>query len=277
MLQAEAKKFPLRPVLIAILLILLNSYWIAYQEVAWYARLTYVVPFPNVIFAICLLTAFNALLSRVSNSALTHAELVVIYILLSIAAAISNNLMHQLEAFKLTDSTPMIKRQTLSALMMLAAFWGIFACFWAYLALYHKHGAMSGFGDWPNLWYGSGTYRLLASWLTFPTPINYASAAFIGVGATSVLALAMMRLRFFWWPFHPLGYVMSLSYWINYMWVCLLISSVLKWIMAKYGGLKWYRRMSYFFLGLVLGDFIIGSLWLIYGILLNQTVYVFWP
>ncbi|HIE26693.1 TPA: hypothetical protein EYP66_05365 [Candidatus Poribacteria bacterium] len=87
------KKFPLRPVLIAIILIPLNSYWIAYQEVAWYARLTYVVPFPNVIFTIFLLTAFNALLSRFSKMALTYGELLVIYILLSIASAISNNLM----------------------------------------------------------------------------------------------------------------------------------------------------------------------------------------
>ena len=189
----------------------------------------------------------------------------------------SHPMPNQLEAFKLTDSTPAIRRRQLSGFMMLAAFCGIFACFWAYLDIYHKHGAMSGFGDWPNLWYGNGTYRLLAHWLTYPSQINYGSAGFIGVGALSVLLLAMMRLRFFWWPFHPLGYVISLSYWINYMWVCLLISSVLKWIIAKYGGLKLYRRMSYFFLGLVLGDFVIGSLWLIYGILLNTTVYVFWP
>jgi hypothetical protein len=91
--ERKKRKSLLRPVLITIVLIPLNSYWIAYQEVAWYARLTYVVPFPNVIFTIFLLMAFNILLSRFSKNALTHGELLVIYILLSIASAISNNLM----------------------------------------------------------------------------------------------------------------------------------------------------------------------------------------
>jgi len=189
----------------------------------------------------------------------------------------SHPMPHQLESFKLTDSVRGIRRKPLSAFIMLAGLLGIFSCFWAYLDIYHKHGAMSGFGDWPNLWYGNGTYGLLARWLTYPSQINYGSASFMGVGVISVLFLAMMRLRFFWWPFHPLGYVISLSYWIHYIWLCLLISSIFKLIIAKYGGLKLYRRASYFFLGLVLGDFVIGSLWLVYGTLLNTTVYVFWP
>lgn len=189
----------------------------------------------------------------------------------------SHPMPHQLEAFKLTDSAPAIQRKPLSAFMMLAVFLGIIACFWAYLDIYHRHGAMSGFGDWPNLWYGNGTYRDLSHWLTHPARTNYNFVSFTGIGAAAVLFLAAMRLRFLWWPFHPLGYVISLSYWINFMWVCLLISSVLKWIIVKFGGLKPYRRASYFFLGLALGDFVIGSLWLVYGTLLSRTVYTFWP
>ena len=51
-MERESPKFPWRPVLIAVIWIPFNSYWIAYQEVAWYARLTYVSPFPNVIFTV---------------------------------------------------------------------------------------------------------------------------------------------------------------------------------------------------------------------------------
>ncbi|MCE2395530.1 hypothetical protein J4G02_13180, partial [Candidatus Poribacteria bacterium] len=92
-MESKSPKFPWRPVLIAIIWIPFNSYWIAYQEVAWYARLTYVSPFPNVIFTIFLLAAFNAISARFSKTALTHGELLIIYIMLSIASAISNNIM----------------------------------------------------------------------------------------------------------------------------------------------------------------------------------------
>ena len=189
----------------------------------------------------------------------------------------SHPMPHQLEGFKLTDSTPIIRRKQLSVLIMVAAFFGILACFWAYLDIYHRYGAMSGFGDWPNAWYGAWTYQALDRWLTNPSEMKYGEIAFVGVGAVSVFFLTMMRLWFLWWPFHPLGYIMSLGHWIQFLWLCLMISSVTKWIILKYGGPQLYRRASYFFLGLVLGDFVIGSLWLIYGTVLNTTVYVFFP
>jgi hypothetical protein len=189
----------------------------------------------------------------------------------------SHPMPHQLEGFKLTDSTRSIRRKQLSALIMVAAFFGIFACFWAYLDIYHRYGAMSGFGDWPNAWYGAWTYEALDRWLTYPSQMNHGDVAFIGVGAISALLLTMLRLWFIWWPLHPLGYIISLGHWIQFLWFCLLISSGAKWIILKYGGLRLYRRASYFFLGLILGDFVLGSLWLIYGTLLNTTVYVFFP
>ena len=66
----------------------------------------------------------------------------------------SHPMPHQLEGFKLADSTSIIRRkQHLSTLIMVAVFFGILGCFWAYLDIYHRYGAMSGFGDWPNAWY----------------------------------------------------------------------------------------------------------------------------
>ena len=189
----------------------------------------------------------------------------------------SHPMPHQLEGFKLTDSTPIVRRKQLSVLIMVAAFFGILSCFWAYLDIYHRYGAMSGFGDWPNAWYGAWTYEALDRWLTNPSEMKHGEVAFMGVGAASVFFLTMMRLWFIWWPFHPLGYIISLGHWIQFLWLCLMISSVTKWIILKYGGPQLYRRASYFFLGLVLGDFVIGSLWLIYGTVLNTTVYVFFP
>jgi len=56
----------------------------------------------------------------------------------------------------------------------------------------------------------------------------------------------------------------------------LLISSVVKWAALKFGGVRAYRRMVPFFLGLILGDFVVGSFWSILGITLGRRTYVFW-
>ena len=45
---------------------------------------------------------------------------------------------------------------------------------------------------------------------------------------------------------------------------------------SKYGGLKVHRKATPFFLGLILGEFTMGSIWNIFGIILNVPIYHFW-
>ena len=42
-----------------------------------------------------------------------------------------------------------------------------------------------------------------------------------------------------------------------------------------YGGLKWYRQFVPFFLGLILGDCVMGSVWALLGSVLNVRTYNF--
>jgi hypothetical protein len=61
------------------------------------------------------------------------------------------------------------------------------------------------------------------------------------------------------------------------LWLCMLISSTAKWIVFKAGGWRSYRRLVPFFLGLVLGDFTMGSIWTLIGIALGIRTHDFWP
>lgn len=99
---------------------------------------------------------------------------------------------------------------------------------------------------------------------------------FMGVGLTFSMILMVMRTRFFWWTLHPLGYAVANSWGMAHIWFPLLISSTAKWIILKYGGIKTYQRAVMIFLGLILGEFVVGSLWNIIGILLNIPTYQFW-
>ena len=72
--------------------------------------------------------------------------------------------------------------------------------------------------------------------------------------------IALFLLVFLFYPFA--GY-----YYFNYLWFPFLVCWSVKWIILKYGGIRGYRAAVPLFLGLVLGDFVLGCIWTILGLL----------
>jgi len=85
-----------------------------------------------------------------------------------------------------------------------------------------------------------------------------------------------MRRRFIWWSFHPAGYTVSGSWQMNTVWLPILLSWLAKTIILKYGGLKAHRNAIPFFLGLILGGFVIGSIWMVLELAIGVRMYSFW-
>ena len=89
--DSEKKQFNIswRSILIGLLLIPFNNYWILHQEALWYARMTYGVPYGNVIIILTFCTFLNGIIKRtaIGKHALDTSELMVIYILLCIASS----------------------------------------------------------------------------------------------------------------------------------------------------------------------------------------------
>jgi hypothetical protein len=86
----------------------------------------------------------------------------------------------------------------------------------------------------------------------------------------------MMRSKFLWWSLHPVGYAVSGEWGIGRIFVPLVIASTCKWGVLRFSGLSAYRKSIPLFFGLILGDFVIGSLWATIGIIFNTRVYVYW-
>jgi len=95
-----------------------------------------------------------------------------------------------------------------------------------------------------------------------------------GLGFTWLLMMA--RVRFVTWPFHPVGYAISSSWSMNCLWMPILIAWLAKLVITRYGGHRAFQRAIPFALGLVLGEFVIGSIWTIIGIVLQIDTYSFW-
>ena len=167
---------------------------------------------------------------------------------------------NQLEAFKLAERAK-INTKRLVWIMMSATVVGVLASFWAYLHGLYQIGASSSTGSVVEI--GWETFDRLQTWLSNPTGPDYGAVRAMGTGFATTIFLYFLRHSFFWWPLHPIGYVMTAAAngGISDYWSAVLIGWFVKVIIVKKLGLGTYRRAVPFFLGLVLGDYVIISAW----------------
>ena len=79
-----------------------------------------------------------------------------------------------------------------------------------------------------------------------------------------------------WWPLHPLAFAVTSSWEINLVWGPLFLAWLFKSLILRYGGRGGFHKALPFFIGLMLGQFVVGSLWNIYGISVGLPTYQFW-
>ncbi len=144
--------------------------------------------------------------------------------------------------------------------------------FWAILHLMYDYGARAK----STMTFGPEAYTRLEGWLKTPKFGSFPAAIAIAVGFLSASALQFMRVRYAWWPFHPLGYAVTASWEINLLWAPLFMAWVFKSVILRYAGRVGFQRSIPFFIGLILGQFVIGSLLNIYGIIMGVPTYQFW-
>ena len=188
----------------------------------------------------------------------------------------SHPMPHQLEGFKLASTAGIRSRFMLFAILI-ALCVGILSQFWALISIPYRLGALHEMSRVPVI-YGSEPWTQLQKWLTNPLAPDYWAVGFTGIGLLFALFLMLMRMKFFWFPFHPAAYATVCGSWaVNYIWFSLGVVWLLKLVLLKYGGRNAHRKAMPFFLGLILGQFTIGSLWTILGMVFNIPTYGIWP
>jgi uncharacterized protein DUF6785/uncharacterized protein DUF6784 len=178
-----------------------------------------------------------------------------------------------LETLRFADRTHASHRVFFWA-TMLAVVVGVAATFWAYGHLGYQLGVGAKFRTGTS--HAAQGYNRLADWITNSTQPNVSANWALLAGFLTASVLFTMRLNFFWWPFHPIGYAISGSWSINLVWMPLFFAWVIKLVVLRYGGLRVYRMLMPFFLGLILGQTLVGCAWSLYGILLGIPTYSFW-
>lgn len=70
------------------------------------------------------------------------------------------------------------------------------------------------------------------------------------------------------------GYAVTSPFTMNFFWCSILLNFILKWIITKHGGIGGFRKTAPFFLGLVLGEFVVTTFWGTSAILLRLETYI---
>jgi hypothetical protein len=90
--------------------------------------------------------------------------------------------------------------------------------------------------------------------VTNPSPPDPAALAALAAGAAVTLGLAQLRLRFWWWPLHPVGYLAANVWGAQWWWSPLFIGWLLKSLTVRYGGLRLYQRLVPAAIGVIAAD-----------------------
>jgi len=184
---------------------------------------------------------------------------------------------HQIEAMKIADEGRFPARG-LALWMLVALAVGVLGAFWSVLHLYYSEGAATAKVNAWRITMGRIPWQSLAAQLRGANPLpDTPGLQAMGVGAAITLALAGLRSRFAGWPFHPVGFALGNSFEPDLLWCQFFVAWLCKVVTLRYGGIRAYRAALPFFIGLILGDYVIASLWTILGSLTGTTMYRVFP
>ncbi len=149
----------------------------------------------------------------------------------------------------------------LTALPIGITFGAIFFLHIAYQRGYYSiDGGINGNGGW-RVFMALQQYGDLATWQSRPTPPNLPLIAHSLFGGWLAVTMSVLRTRYLSFPLHPLGLAMGASYGYH-LWFPFFMIWLIKLIILRAGGVRLYKNMIPFFLGIVIGHyFMSGIVW----------------
>jgi hypothetical protein len=159
-----------------------------------------------------------------------------------------------LEAFRMGDDVG-LKRKSLTKSMFLAYVIAAIIGFTVALRVVYDVGMFSGSYAMVNQGSTAAfveiTNHLMGSERPFAAWVSLGSVMFTGF-------LYYMRVRFVWWPFHPIGWVMAGSATTTGLWFSMFLVWLLKWAIHRYGGPRVIERLKPLFFAMIVGSVCMG-------------------
>lgn len=167
---------------------------------------------------------------------------------------------HQLSTFKIAQATNTdmrgIGKWVLVAFVVGCVTCMLTALHWAYRVGEDQWQE----GGWKEAFSPLAVSRI-QQWVTTPKGPVWSEVGGMLTGGIVALTLAKISYTFLGFPFHPIGYALSVCYTMEYNWPAYMGIWVVKGFILRYGGRSLYFRSVPLFLGLILGGLVAPVLW----------------
>jgi hypothetical protein len=164
------------------------------------------------------------------------------------------------------------KRRYLAAIG-LALVLAVAVSFIAMLAVCYKYGLRDMQVDWETQTV-STVYENVQRLIEAPAGPNGWIIGFALAGAAVMFGLVTAYQRFAWWPIHPIGFLTMYSSAMRILWFSFFIGWLCNQLTLRYGGVVLFRRVRLLFVGLILGDFLMGGVFALIGLWTGQSYLV---
>jgi hypothetical protein len=154
--------------------------------------------------------------------------------------------------------------------MALALVLSLAGATWIILTICYEHGGIN-LHPFFMTHQATRTFNDMARPLANPLPADMRGWAFTGIGALVEGILMWGHHRFYWWPLHPLGFVVGVGWLTSQIWFSVFLAWLLKLCIVKWGGMPLFEKGKPFFLGLILGEAIAAGLWLCVDGIMGET------
>ncbi len=91
----------------------------------------------------------------------------------------------------------------------------------------------------------------------------------VASGAVVTAFLSVMRFLFSWWPLHPVGYLLMPTWPASKLWFSIFLGWLIKVLLVRFGGAHLYSTSRNFFIGLIVGEALTASFWMLTAIALS--------
>ncbi len=175
-----------------------------------------------------------------------------------------NPMPHMADAFKIAYETGALGLKFVGA-MIFAMVLGVLTMFWAQVQAAYIWGQ----GGW---WHANA--QAILAWRQAKRP-DFTPVAFAGAGAFLTLVLLWFHHRFPTLLLHPAAYALTMNFGVDFYWFPMLLTGLFKVALIRYGGQRVFRRLVPFALGVIVGEYFVGSIWSWMFILTGRPTYIF--
>jgi len=205
----------------------------------------------------------DVLITAVGSSALGPANLGVLGLMLPVASHMRTSMMAALvHGLKLAEIHVAGRRRRLVGAVALAIAASLGCAVGVMLVMGYQHGGIN-----LSYWFfgpsGGATYDFISYHVNNNSLTRWDSLGFAGLGAGLQLLLTAAYHRFHWWPIHPLGFPIAAIWCTHQVMVSMFAAWLAKVLVLHYGGVRLYHASRPLFLGLILGQYLSGGIWLI--------------